>query len=183
MRMINFSKFKTLFAGKNRTKFIAILLIAAVVIIFASEMLFTDSEKELVSDGNTFDIDEITENTEARIENLLHSINGVGKVEVMITFEGSVRNKYAVNYGVTEDSNETAAGDTDTHYEKNEEHIIINNGNKEEALKEYYTLPDISGVVVVCEGGGSTAVRERVLSAVTTALNIGSDRVYVTERN
>lgn len=181
--MINFKNFKELLRGKKATKFIVILLIIAVIIIFASEMLFSGESKKTAETSFTFDLDEVTRNTEERVEEILHSINGVGKVEVMITFEGSVRNKYAVDFKVTEDTKNTAGGDTEVHYDKDEEHIIINNGDKEEALKEYYTLPEIKGVVVVCEGGGSTAVRERVLSAVTTVLNIGSDKVYVAEKN
>lgn len=176
-------KLKGLFKRENRTKFLIIMLISVAMLIFISEML---SDGETVNESTEavgYDIDTVTLQTEERMEKILENINGVGKVEVMVTFEGGVKNTYAVERATTEELSENQDGDKEERNEISEKYIIIDNGNGEEALIEYFTLPKVSGVVVVCDGGGSTAVRERVISAVTTALNIGSDRVYVTQRN
>ena len=39
----------------------------------------------------------------------------------------------------------------------------------------------VKGVVVVCEGGDLPQVQQRIIEAVTTALNISSKRVCVTK--
>ena len=51
--------------------------------------------------------------------------------------------------------------------------------NKTQLVTEI--LPTVKGVVIVCAGGDDQAVRERVQSAVTTALNITARRVCVTK--
>lgn len=173
-------KIKELFSKDNRIKIIVAMLIAAVILIFASEM-FAKEEAAVKTDDDTIEI--YTKNTEERIEKLLQSISGVGKAKVLVTFDGSNKNIYAVKKSQAADYNETSDGNREERNEIDEEYIIIDNGNREEALMEYYLLPSVSGVVVVCEGGGNTKVREKVISAVTTALNIGSDKVYVAELN
>ena len=41
----------------------------------------------------------------------------------------------------------------------------------------------VKGVVVVCQGGDNAAVSQRIVDAITTALNISSKRVCVTKSN
>ncbi|MBR5088327.1 MAG: hypothetical protein IK093_02760 [Ruminiclostridium sp.] len=43
------------------------------------------------------------------------------------------------------------------------------------------TAPKVRGVIVVCDGGGSVAVRERVVNAVTGVFGISSLRISVAE--
>lgn len=57
--------------------------------------------------------------------------------------------------------------------------VII--GNKEALIKSIEN-PRVAGVLVVCEGGDSLKVKEKVINAVSTVLNISSGRVYVTNR-
>ena len=42
--------------------------------------------------------------------------------------------------------------------------------------------PTITGVLIVCEGGDNSAVRERIYKAVSTSLNIGTNQIYVTQK-
>lgn len=41
--------------------------------------------------------------------------------------------------------------------------------------------PKIRGVAVVCEGGGSDAVRQEITQAITAVLDISASRVYITK--
>ena len=41
--------------------------------------------------------------------------------------------------------------------------------------------PTVKGVVVVCEGGDDIGVQQRVIDAVTVALDISSSKVCVTK--
>jgi stage III sporulation protein AG len=41
--------------------------------------------------------------------------------------------------------------------------------------------PEISGVVIVCEGGGKSKVCEKIYRAVSTALGIPTTKIYVAE--
>lgn len=108
--------------------------------------------------------DVFCENEERRLTDLLSSIEGVGKAKVMITYGGSEKYTYAENIGSGR---------------KEREYVLMKNGSSEQALVTGMSYPEITGVVVVCEGGGSDRVREDVYRTVTAALGISSAKVYV----
>lgn len=101
-----------------------------------------------------------------QLETVISQIEGVGKVSIMITFEGTASNEYQADI----DKSET---------DETQKTVII--GNKE-ALVKSIKNPKAAGVLVVCEGGDSLKVKEKVINAVSTVLNISSGRVYVTNR-
>lgn len=101
-----------------------------------------------------------------QLESVISQIDGVGKVSIMITFEGTATNEYQTDI----DKSET---------DETQKTVII--GNKE-ALVKSIENPKVAGVLVVCEGGDSLKVKEKVINAVSTVLNISSGRVYVTNR-
>jgi hypothetical protein len=39
--------------------------------------------------------------------------------------------------------------------------------------------PAISGIDIVCEGGGDAAVRAEVIALLSAAYDVGSNRIYV----
>ena len=59
--------------------------------------------------------------------------------------------------------------------------IVDNGGGARSALVQTEIEPTVKGVVVVWEGGGDILVQTRVTEAITTVLNIPSNRVCVTK--
>ena len=49
----------------------------------------------------------------------------------------------------------------------------------EQALLVTTEMPEVRGVAIVCEGGDSEAINEKIENAVTAALDITSKRVYI----
>ena len=43
-------------------------------------------------------------------------------------------------------------------------------------------MPEIRGVAIVCEGGDSEFIKEKITNSVTAALDITSKRVYICGR-
>lgn len=105
---------------------------------------------------------------EAELEDILSSIEGVGSVNVMVTVGSSEEYVYAQSSSRNNDKEE-------------QDYVIIKNGSKEGALVKRVKAPSVTGVVIVCDGGASSKVCERVYNAVTAALGIPSSRIYVTE--
>ena len=105
---------------------------------------------------------------ESQPEDILSAIDGVGEVRVMITLDSSEEYVYARSSSKNNDK-------------EDEEYVIVKNGSQEEALVESIKTPSVTGVVVVCEGGGSSKVCEKVYMAVRAALNISAGSIYVTE--
>lgn len=157
------------------------LLIAAVVTVLLLDADFVKTGKDAVEN------DAVNENygerLEQRLKLLLESMSEVGSCEIMITFADSGKTLYVSEVKENKENDKKADGSEKTGYQKEETYIIIDDGNGgETALSEGCIMPQIGGVVVVCDGGAKPAVKEKVINALKTALEIGSDRIYVTDR-
>ena len=51
------------------------------------------------------------------------------------------------------------------------------------ALTTKKNMPQISGVIVVCEGGNNPQIKSSVISAVCTLLGIGSNNICVIQKS
>ena len=105
-----------------------------------------------------------SKNMTSQLEDIISKIDGVGDVSVMLTTRGSSEIVYAEDTQKDELDRKT-------------ETVII--GSKE-ALVRKIENPEITGVLIVCDGGDDIGVKEKVINAVSTVLNIPSNRVYVT---
>lgn len=159
--------FSRLKGSKKGLYLCALLGISAMLMI-----LFSDSGKrEEISDnsaalppGGISGDSDFIRRTEEDLESILCAIDGVGDTKVMVTAKGSEEFVYAEN---------------ESEGKEEQKHVILKKGSEEEALVRTVNSPKITGVVVVCEGGGSDRVREEVLRAVTAALDIPSSSVHV----
>ena len=110
---------------------------------------------------------EIAEKTEAyrkeleeRLVSLCSEVAGAGRVSVMITLDGTARAVYAAD----------ARGDGKSDY--------VVSGGKGLLLSHEY--PDVVGVAIVCDGGGT--VSDKLTRLCAAALGIGTNRIYVSTR-
>jgi len=94
-----------------------------------------------------------------QLSEMLGNIAGVGKVEVLVTLQGSE----AYHYAQEADSRYVTVG-----------------GSQKEALIESVSLPAVTGVVVACEGGGRSTIQETVYQAVSVACGLRTSQIYVT---
>ena len=62
---------------------------------------------------------------------------------------------------------------------ENEYIILQSNGSRDEGLVIKVIQPKIRGVAIVCEGGDSAYVQQRITQAVTAVLDIGASRVSI----
>ena len=117
--------------------------------------------------------------TEAKLTDLLSSIEGAGRVKVMVTLESSGEQIYLRDSSLSESSGENSGISSD---EVNK-YIIIDNGSGEGGIVAKVISPKIRGVAVVCDGADSAVVRRAVTETVTALLNLSSARVSVTKMN
>lgn len=103
------------------------------------------------------------ENYRAALEEDLRAlcarVDGVGEISLVITLESGTRAVYA----------------TDLSSSGNREHVTHGG----EGLLLYQEAPAIRGVAVVCEGGCDPAVVEALVSLLSTACGVGSNRIAV----
>ena len=107
---------------------------------------------------------------EQRAEKLLSSVDGVGKVHVLVTLQSLQEYRYAEN----------AQQGGETGQSRNEIVIVEENGEKT-GLTVTVLSPVVQGVAVSCEGGGSARVRQEVTRLLCAAFDIGAGSVYVSK--
>ncbi len=143
--------------------------ILAIVLILVSDMSADEKKRDTpdVSADHAY-TDVYTDELSDRLSGLLTSIEGVGKTQVMLTVSSTEEYVYA---------EELKRGTS----QAEKTYVIIDNGSKEEALVKKINNPQVSGVLIVCEGGDDPRVCEKVYKAVSTALGISTSKIYVAE--
>ena len=130
-----------------------------------------------------FSAEEYKESLEKDITKLVKSISGSRRVTVIVTLESSINYQYA---DTVEESDESKNDDKNT-AEKSEikqGYITVKNADgSEQAILISKQMPEIRGVAIVCEGGDTPALNEKIQNAVTSALNITSKRVFIAGGN
>lgn len=107
---------------------------------------------------------------ENRLAESLSAIQGVGRAEVVLTVRSGSRRILAQNQELGNGSNRTTT-------------VILNAGSgTQEAVTTQILSPVFQGALVVCDGGGSSAVRLDVIHAVSALTGLGADKISVSQR-
>ncbi len=142
---------------------------AIIVLIFGIILLLIPGKTENKKQNENLTVRE----TEAlaietdKLENILQSIDGAGKVQVMLSFASSEQTKYITNSDTSDSSTKL-------------EPVIITDENRNEAgLIEQINPPKYRGAVIVCQGADSAQVRLAITQAVSKITGLSSDNICV----
>lgn len=113
--------------------------------------------------------------TEERMRRILSRIEGVGKLELMLTLESSAGQTLAAD---TDLSHREDSG-TEGEWSRRTETVIISGKEGDVPVVEYWTGPGFRGALIVCEGAENASVRLAVTQAVAALTGLGSDRIVV----
>ncbi len=109
--------------------------------------------------------------TESAMEAILSEINGVGRVDVMLTLHSGseliLAEDAALRY--------SGAAQAPDSYERSTDTVTASGGVV--VTQEIY--PKYRGALVVCDGGNNDRVRLAVTDAVSALTGLGSDRIAV----
>ena len=159
---------KTVIQVLKKYRFVAlILLVGLVLMLLPTSGGKTESEGD--KQGETYSLSQ----TEQRLESLLRNMQGVGQVNVMLTL------KSGSTLELAKDSS-TSVRDSETKRESDVVTVSRGSGS-EEVVVTQERYPVYQGAVVVCEGGGNSAVRLSVIEAVSVLTGLGSDKITVVQ--
>ncbi len=147
---------------------IVIILVGVLFMIIPSS---NDNKKEITK-NETFSI-----NYEDDLEEILSQISGVGDAKVMLTYSSSFEKSIAYEKNLNE--NEKKDGDSVINETSSQNNVVLSNGEPF-VIKEIY--PKIQGVIVVSKGADDILVKQNIIDAVTTALNIAPHKVCVVKK-
>lgn len=123
---------------------------------------------------------------ESRLEDILSTVRGAGKVRVLVTY-ATAGERVAATVSTTDESvAETSGGTTATRSEQSREMkqpatISTENGQSPIILVE--REPEIRGVIVVAEGAADPAVRMNLQRAVQAVTGVSLSCIEVFEMN
>lgn len=167
--------------GKLPKNKISIIIVAAgiigIVLIFLSDIIHVSpSSKQNTSSQDSSGNYETK--ISKRLESIIGQINGVGRVQVMVTIESGVENIYEKDKKESSQSQGGANSQTQVSIESS--HVILNGSSgNQQALLTKQIQPVIQGVVVVCDGGADPDVQEAVTDTVSTALGIATNHISI----
>lgn len=121
------------------------------------------------------------EEIEKKLTDIVSSINGAGRAKVMVTLENGVESVYAKDEKY-ENEKRSSSENNSAQNEKTlgeQEYILLDDGAGGLVIK--VIQPKIRGVAVVCEGGDSVYVQQRITETVSAVLDINSSRISVTK--
>jgi len=167
-----FDKIKQL--GYKPLILIMVLLVVAVIMFNFSESSINSKKVENAESANFTTSLEYINKIENKLNEVISNIKGAGSINVMISVNSSP--ELSVLESVEEKVVNTQSGTTTT---TTSNPIIIDVEGKDGPLILKETLPSINGVIVVSSGASDIKVKLDIISAVSTALGINSNKVEV----
>ena len=152
----------------KKYKYVGLVVLAGILLMLLPGKKTAAQTQE---SGGSFSL----EDTERRMEELLGRMDGVGRVQVMLTLKNSSALELA------EDADDT---DRDGELRRQREPVTLNRGSGyQDVVVTRETYPVYLGAVVVCQGAGSGGVRLAVTEAVAALTGLPADRITVVQWN
>lgn len=124
---------------------------------------------------------------EEKTEKLLESVEGVGKVQVMITLKSSgqkVIEKDQQNSSQSVQEEDSQGGTRDTQESSSERTSIYSQGadGTQSPYVSKELLPEVEGVVVIAEGGDNAVVAQNLTEAVQALFGVEAHKIKIMKR-
>ena len=145
-----------------------------------SENVETFGQKGDKTDREIADYERDFEN---QIKEALETVAGVSDVTVVVNVDATELKIYGknnvTNKQVTEETDREGGKRTVEDTSKDEQFVIVRDGEKEVPLIQETKKPGIRGVLVVAKGADNITVKKWIIDAVTRVLDVPSHRVAV----
>ncbi|MDP4159034.1 MAG: stage III sporulation protein AH, partial [Bacillota bacterium] len=122
---------------------------------------------------------------EKELENKLQAnilqMEGVGKVQVSVSFSTGLKTEYARNQNVTKSTTketDKTGGTRETTSVSDNNQVVMPSGSSQPVMV-MEDRPEVAGVLIIAEGARDPNVREEIHTAVQTLLNIPSSKITV----
>ena len=198
---------KTKDGNKKKSSFyfyMLMLLAIGVAIMMGSELLTAQQEttelnstipvlnETAAEDVETFGkkndqavktIEDYERSFENEIKEALEHITGVSDVTVVVNVDATEKQIYEKNNvtqkQVTDEIDREGGKRTVEDTSKDEQIVIVRNGDKEVPIVQETKKPQVRGVLVVAQGADNISVKKMIVEAVTRVLDIETHKVAV----
>ncbi len=169
-------KLQELFQKEKALKLVVLLGICGIALIGLSS--FWEAAPAQEKQAESVVQEDYSDRLEAELSRIVTAITGEEEPAVVVTLSDNGRSLYA-----SDQRENTRQEDGTAFLERETSHILLEDADgNQSALTVTQTQPEIQGVVVVSALADDPAVREKLLTAVCTALGVSTARVCVTSR-
>ena len=152
---------------KKVAKYAAIIMIIAVILcIYISTLTSKNASPEETADAGV--------DLEERLTKALSNMDGVGKVSVVINYDSTAE---LVPATASETQSESNVSQEQTSSSQKEKEDVASVSGDALIIKE--KQPKVRGVLVIAEGAEDISIRNNILSAVMTLLDVTAEKVEI----
>ena len=178
---------------KNFYNILIVLLIGVFILLISS--IFTNKQpigktdakveesNKIEEVGDKTNMSDYEQTQKNQLKYILSNIQGVGKVEVMISFESSEEHVPAldVNNSVSTTEEKDNGGGTRVNTQENNGKKVVasNKGSNNEPFILKTLNPKVTGVIVVAEGAENKELQYQITKTVSSVYNIPEHKVNV----
>ena len=186
--------FKKSEEGKDKKKQIeniVVFIIILIVTVLIINNIWSGEEKHDTED--THDATKVLahtdsssqDNLEDKLEDILETINGVGKVNVLIKYSESSTVVAMYNETTSESTtkeNDGDGGSKDVKETENKKEIVYTDENgTNKPITEKVVMPVIEGAIITAQGAGNATVKSSIVSAVEAVTGLAVHKIQVFE--
>lgn len=176
---------------KKQIENIVVFIIILIVTVLIINNMWSGEEKE--SEENVTDTSKVLaktdssqqDNLEDNLEDILASINGVGKVKVLIKYSESSTVVAMYNETISESTTKESDGDggsKDVKESENKKEIVYTDEDgTNKPITEKVVMPVIEGAIVTAQGAGNANVKSSIVSAVEAVTGLAVHKIQVFE--
>ena len=174
---------------ENIVVFIIILIVTVLIINNmwsgedkeSTENTTTDKTKVLAQTSSSNQEDDL----EDKLEDILSSIDGVGKVKVLIKYSESSTVVAMYNETVSESTTKESDGDGSSkdvkETENKKEIVYTDEDGTNKPITEKVVMPVIEGAIITAQGAGNANVKSSIVSAVEAVTGLAVHKIQVFE--
>ena len=142
---------------------VALALVGALLLVYGKNSARGEQDTTGIE---SLDPAEYAKEVEERVEALCNRVHGASSAYAVVTLKGGYKAIYA---------SDQQSGNTSL---KNST-VIVGSGSYEKGLLIGYENPEISGIGIVCSGGDDYNVRKNIISVISAAFDISSNKIFV----
>lgn len=176
---------------RNIENIIVFIIILIITVLIINVMWSSNDKKaENKSEDTTKVLAQATSSSEkddleTRLEDILASIDGVGKVKVLIKYSESSSVVPMYNETTSESTTKETDGDganKDVKETESKREIVYTDENGKNApITEKVTMPVIEGAIVTAQGAGNANIKTSIVSAVEAVTGLAVHKIQVFE--
>ena len=162
-------KVKGFLSSLGKNKYVILLLALGVILI-----LYPSRRETEVAESPETEPQFSVAEAEKKLEDILSSLDGAGRVKVMLSVKDEGRRVIA------RDSETSESGGDEKKRDRSEKTVIISSGSsREEAVTLGYVYPEYLGALVAAEGAESAKIRLDITESVSAVTGLSTDNIKV----